>query len=149
MPLHEIHIEIQPTKIPRGSGRLKVNKNNIENKKSIICIKNSDTICLGRAIVTAVANINKSKWTKSQIKNGFNGSRNLQEKEAMKLHNETSVEINYFGNTLEDVNVFAKHLGVQINTVDGDNFNKIIHTTEEESIDGKMIYLYKKKNKNV
>lgn len=64
VPLNELHIEVQSTKIPRGSRRLRVNKNNIELKKSIICIKNTDTICLARAIVTAVANINKTKWTK-------------------------------------------------------------------------------------
>lgn len=64
----------------------------------------------------------------------------------MRLHNEAGVEVNEFGNTLEDVNIFAKHLGIQINIADGDNFNKIIHTSEEESVAGRMIYLYKNSN---
>ena len=145
-PLEELLIEVQSTKIPRGTGRLKIDKNNIANKKSIICIRNTDTICLARSIVTANANINKSKWTKSQLSDGFNKSRKLQEKEALKLHEEAGVEINDFGSTLEDVNVFAKHLGIQINIVDADYFNEIIYTSEGESIDDKIIYLYKNKN---
>ena len=40
-------------------------------------------MCLARAIVTAHANLNKDKFTKSQIKNGFNDSRKLQGVEAV------------------------------------------------------------------
>ena len=146
VPLNEVTIEVQSTKMPRGLGRLRVDKHNISLKKSVITIKNTDSICLSRAIVTAVANINGTKWTKSQIKNGFNGSRKLQETEALKLHEEAGVDISEFGNTLEDVNKFAKHLGIQINIVDGDMFNELIHTTEGESNVGNMIYLYKNNN---
>ena len=146
VPLNELLVEVQSTKVPRGTGRLRVDKNNIANKKSIICIKNTDTICLARSIVTAYANINKSKWTKSQVKNGFNGSRKLQEEEALKLHEEAGVEINDFGSALEDINTFAKHLGIQINIVDADYFNEIIYTSEGKSTDGKIIYLCKNKN---
>ena len=146
VPLNELLVEIQSTKIPKGTDRLKIDKNNITDKRSIICIKNTDTICLARSIVTAHAIINKSKWTKSQLNDGFKKSRKLQEEEVLKLHEEAGVEINDFGNTLGDVNTFAKHLGAQINIVDADYFNEIIHTTEEESIEGKMIYLYKNKN---
>ena len=146
VPLNELLVEVQSTKIPRGAGRLRIDKNNIVDKKSIICIKNTDSICQSQAIVTANALINKSKWTKSQLSDGFKKSRKLQEKEALKLHEEAGVEINEYGNTLEDVNTFAKHLGIQINIVDADYFNEIIYTSEGESIDGKIIYLYKNKN---
>ena len=81
-----------------------------------------------------------------QLCDGFNKSRKLQKVEAMKLHMEAGVEINDFRSTLEDVNTFANHLGVQINIVDSDHFNEIIYTTNEESDEGKMIYLYKNKN---
>ena len=146
VPLDELLIEVQSTRVPRGFGRVRIDFNNVSTKQSIICIKNNDTMCLARATVTAQANINKSKWTKSQIKNGFNQSRKLQEDEARKLHEESGVEINDHGNTLEDVNTFAKHLGIQINIVDADYFNEIIHTTDEDIVDGKVIYLYKNKN---
>ena len=56
------------------------------------------------------------------------------------------MEISDHGSTLEDVATFARHLGIQINVVDADYFNEIIYTTEQDSVDGKMIYLYKNKN---
>ena len=121
-----VKIEVQSFKIPRGKGRLHVAKNTVARKNCIITIKNDDSTCLARAIVTAVANINKTKWSKTQIKNGFNKSRKLQKDEALKLHEEAGVEVNEFGSTLEDVKKFGNHLGVQINIVDGDQFNNII-----------------------
>ena len=70
VPLNEVVVEVQSTKIPRGSGRLTIKKDNSGPKRCIITVKNSDTMCLARAIITAHANINKTKRTKSQIKNG-------------------------------------------------------------------------------
>ena len=65
VPLNEVTVEVQSTKIPRGKGRhIKISKDNTGRKRCIIRVKNSDTICLARAIVTAVANLNKGKWTK-------------------------------------------------------------------------------------
>ena len=120
VPLSEVKIEIQSINIPRGMGRLHVMKSNLKQKTSIITIKNDDSICLARAIVTAVANINKTQWTKTQLKDGFNKSRKLQKIEAEKLHKEAGVEINEFGSTLEDVKKFAEHLKIQINVVDAE-----------------------------
>ncbi|PFX15633.1 putative uncharacterized transposon-derived protein F54H12.3 [Stylophora pistillata] len=110
VPLSEVKIEILSTKMPRGKGRLRVTKTNIERKRSVITIKNDDSICLARTIVTAVANISKHKWTASQLKNGFNDSRKLQRDEAIKLHEEAGVEMNQHGSTLEDIAKFAVHL---------------------------------------
>ena len=100
-------------------------------------------MCLARAIVTAHANLNKNKWTKSQIKNVFNDSRALQRTEAIKLHEDAGVHISDHGCTLEDVGTFAKHLGIQINIVDADYFNDIIHTANPDATE--MIYIYKNK----
>ena len=105
VPLNELTIDVQSTKAPRGRGRLQVTKHNLELKMSLISIKNNDSICLARAIVTALANIDKNKWTKSQLKNGFNSSRRLQAEEAKKLHQEAQVGTNTVGSTLEDVNL--------------------------------------------
>ena len=145
VPLSEVKIEIQSNKIPRGMGRLRVMNSNLNQKKSVITIKNDDTICLARAIVTAVANINKTQWTKSQLSDGFNRSRKLQKNMAEKLHEESGVEINEFGSTIEDVKKFANHLKIQINIVDAEYFNELILTTENEH-NNQMIYLLKNKN---
>ena len=84
-------------------------------------------------LVTAVANVNKDKWTGTQLKDGFNKSRALLGAEAKKLHEGAGVAITDYGNTLEDVNTFAKHLGVQINIVDTDYFNEIIDTANPQT----------------
>ena len=146
VPLSEVKIEIQSINIPRGMGRLHVMNSNLKQKTSVITIKNDDSICLARAIVTAVANINKTQWTKTQLKDGFNKSRKLQKIEAEKLHKEAGVEINEFGSTLEDVKKFAEHLKIQINIVDAECFNELILTTEKPDVNSQMIYLYKNKN---
>ena len=144
VPLNEVTIEVQSTRIPCGKGRLTITKDNTYRKRCIITVKNTDTVCLARAIVTAHANLNKDKWTKSQISNGFNKSRVLQETEALKLHEDAGVLISDHGNTLEDVNTFANHLGVQINVVDTDYFNEIVPTANPDS--SSIIYLHKDKN---
>ena len=45
-----------------------------------------------------MANLHPEKWTKTQLQDGFNKSRKLQEKQALKLHEEAQVEINDYGN---------------------------------------------------
>ena len=145
VPLSEVKIEIQSVMVPRGRGRLVATKDNVSRKTSVITIKNTDSICLARAIVTAVANINKDRWTTSQLKNGFNASRKLQETEAKKLHEEAKVPISLFGSTLEDVKRFSNHLKVEINIVDADHFNEIIFTSAP-SEKATRIYLLKNQN---
>ena len=54
------------------------------------------------------------------------------------------MDITDYGNTLEDIDTFAKHLGIQINIVDADYFNEIIYTTNTDATE--TIYIYKNKN---
>ena len=143
VPINEVRITVHSTALPRGTGRLTTVKTNLPSKRCVITIKNDDTICLARAIVTAAANINKDKWTKNQLQNGFNKSRKLQREEALKLHEEAGVDINPHGNDIEDVEKFANYLGIQINIIDGDQFNKLIYSSEPQDTN---IYLYKDKN---
>ena len=142
VPLDEVKIEVQSAKIPRGLGRLTVTKHNIGIKRALLPLK-TPIRCVLRAIVTAHANINKTKWRKSQIKNGFNDSRKLLGIEAVKLHEDSGVPITDYGNTLEDVKNFAQHLGIQINIVDADYF-EIIFTANIDAVE--IIYIYKSKN---
>ena len=79
------------------------------------------------------ANINKDKFIKFQIKNGFNDSQKLQGVEALKLHKNAGVPVTDYGDTLEDVQTFAQHLGIQINIIDTDYFNEIIYTANNHS----------------
>ena len=142
--LENSKIIIQSVKLPTGKGRLYLSKDNILRKGCIITIKNDDTICLARSIVTAVANLQPEKWTENQLNNGFNKSRKLQKEQAMLLHEESNVEINDYGNDLTDIEKFAKHLNIEINIIDTEYFNNIIYTANKGTDD--KIYLLKTKN---
>ena len=61
-----------------------------------------------------------------------------------KLHEEAQVEINDYGNDLSDIETFAKHLGIEINTIDAEQFNSIIYTANKGHED--KIYLLNGRN---
>ena len=115
IPIEKCKIVVQNVKIPTGKGRLYLTKDTVSRKNCIITVKNNDTICLARAIVTAHANLKPERWSTTQLKNGLNSSRKLQRLQAMKLHEDTHVEINDYGNDLSDIKTFAKHLAIEIN----------------------------------
>ena len=144
IPIEKCNIVVQSVGVPAGKGRLHLMKDTISRKNCIITVKNNDTTCLSRSIVTALANLHPEKWTKTQLKNGFNGSRKLQMEQAMKLHEDANVEINDYGNDLSDVETFANHLGIEINIIDAEQFNSIIYTANKGSED--KIYLLKTRN---
>ena len=95
-------------------------------------------------IVTAYANLKPKRWSNTQLKNGFNSSRKLQRTQATKLHEEAQVEINDYGNNLSDIETLAKHLGIEINIIDAEQFNSIVYTASKGSED--KIYLLKTRN---
>ena len=144
IPIEKCKIVVQSVKIPTGKGRLYLTKDTISRKGCIITVKNDDTTCLARSIVTAMANLHSERWTETQLHNGFNKSRKLQNEEAMKLHEEANVEINDYGNDLSDIEKFAKHLGIEINIIDAEQFNSIVYTANKGSED--KVYLLKTRN---
>ena len=141
IPIEKCKIVVQSVKIPAGKRRLYLTKDTISRKDCIITVKNDDTICLARPVVTSSANLHPERWSKTQLKNGFNSSRKLQRDQAMKLHEEANVEINDYGNDLSDIEKFAKHLGIEINIINAEQFNSIVHTDSEDKI-----YLLKTRN---
>ena len=144
IPIEKCKIVVQSVKIPTGKGRLYLTKDTVSRKGCIITVKNDDTTCLARSIVTAMANLHPEKWTKTQLHDGFNKSRKLQKEQAMKLHEEANVEINDYGNDLSDIEKFAKHLGIEINIIDAEQFNSIVYTANKGSED--KVYLLKTRN---
>ena len=144
IPIEKCKIVVQSVKVPTGKGRLYLTKDTVSRKGCIITVKNDDTICLARAVVTSLANLHSERWSKTQLKNGFNSSRKLQRDQAMKLHEEANVEINDCGNDLSDIEKFAKHLGIEISIIDAEQFNSIIYTANRGSED--KIYLLKNRN---
>ena len=144
IPIEMCKIVVQTVKMPTGQGRLYLTKDTISRKGCVITVKNDDTTCLARSIVTALANLHPERWTKSQLKNGFNASRQLQKAQAIKLHEEANVEINDYGNDLNDIEKFTKYLNIEINIIDSEMFNNIIYTANKGSED--KIYLLKTRN---
>ena len=65
IPIEKCKIVVQIVKIPTGKGRLYLTKDTISRKNCIITVKNDDTTCLARSIVTAMANLHPEKWTKT------------------------------------------------------------------------------------
>ena len=57
IPLEKCKIIIQSIKIPTGKGRLYLTNDTISRKRSIVMVKNNDTTCLVRSIVTGMANL--------------------------------------------------------------------------------------------
>ena len=57
IPIEKCKIVVQSVKIPTDKGRLYLTKDTVSRKDCIITVKNDDTICLARAIVTAHANL--------------------------------------------------------------------------------------------
>ena len=110
IPLENCKVVVQSVKIPTGKGRLYLTKDTVSRKNCVITVKNDDTICLARAVVTACANLKPERWSNTHLKNGFNKSRKLQRLQAMKLHEEANVEISDYGNDLSDAENFAKHM---------------------------------------
>ena len=102
IPLEKCKIVVESVKIPAGKGRLYLN-DTFSRKRSIVTVKNDDTTCLARSIVKAMANLQPEKWTKTQLQDGFNRSRKLQKKQALKLHEEAQVGINDYGNDLSNI----------------------------------------------
>ena len=62
----------------------------------------------------------------------------------MKLHEEANVEISEYGKDLSDVETFAKHLEIEINIIDAEQFNSIVYTANKGQED--KICLLKTRN---
>ena len=144
LPIYEYTISTEVIKFPMGAGRLQVTRNNLDKKRSVIRIKNDDTMCLARAIVTAMAIQEPEKWTASELHNGIKKGRALQTKLACALHAESGVDINDWGNDFKDVQKLSEYLEVQINILDADQFNEVVYSSTPDH--PKKIYLYKDKD---
>ena len=144
MEIEDITIKLLKIEIPTGSGRT-VNKIiTVHRKRSIIHIRNKDTICLARAIVVGLAvqskekfqdifrnnitdeelkQINKYRQCKSRINEGIISDnektylvdgRKLQEVLAKALHRMCSIPIKETGNGFQDVKEFEEQLNIEI-----------------------------------
>lgn len=105
----------------------------VESKKSIIQIKNNDLLCCARAIVTAIARIEKHpQW--NSIRQGLS----IQKELATELHTRAGVSVGECG--IEEVMKFQEALPeYQIHVLSKEHFNAFIYSGPGGGI---PIYLY-------
>ena len=133
-----IHVET-----PRGSGRKRTHldiEEFLENKRSLIRIQNKDDLCLARALVVAIAKIEKDPKYKSLV----DSRRPCQEEAALRLHEAANVPLGPCGIT--EVQMFQKYLTCyEINIISKDHNNAIIFPstpTKPLTSNVKPVYLY-------
>ena len=137
-----VTIDIIHVEAPQGSGRSKRNVLNIKDflhkKKSVITIQNNDNLCLARALVVAIAKIEKDPKYKDLMKPGTR----TQEKKAKELHEAAKVPLGPCG--IPEVELFQKHLtNYEINIVSGNHNNSIIYPPKPSAGNNVTpIYLY-------
>ena len=125
-----------------GRGIVCNDKTKVYNKRSILRIKNTDDLCLGRCIVCEIAQRDNHP-KKQQIREG----RKIQTELTHKLYDDCGVEKKIAD--LDMVRQFEEALDCSITIIDGDQFNNVVYP-DVESDDYKPkdfnIYLYKNKN---
>ena len=135
-------IDINHVKAPEGSGRskrttLKI-RDHLKEKKSIICINNTDDFCLARALAVSIARIeNDPKY--HQIRDS---KRHIQLERALDLHVAANVPLGSCG--IDEVKLFQQYLSnYQIIVVSGAHNNSIIYPPQPPGTDEKpSINLY-------
>ena len=121
-----VTVDIIHVEAPQGSGRSKRTTLNIREylhkKGSVITINNNDNLCLARALVVAVARIEKDpKYDQIRKSN-----KSIQRERAMELHRAANVPFGPCG--LDEVDLFQKYLtDYQITVVSGDHNDSIIY----------------------
>ena len=136
-------VDIIHVKAPQGSGRSKRTILNIKDflhkKRSIITIRNNDNLCLARALVVAIAKIDKDPKYKQMVNPEV---FKIQEKKARELHEAANVPSGPCG--IPEVELFQKYLtNYEINIVSGNHDNSIIYPPKPSTNNNVTpIYLY-------
>ena len=133
-----VTVDIIHVKAPQGSGRKRTTLNireYLRQKGSVITINNNDNLCLARALVVAVARIEKDpKYDQIRKSN-----KHIQLERAMELHRAANVPFGPCG--LDEVDLFQKYLtNYEITVVSGDHNDSIIYPPKPT--DKQPIYLY-------
>ena len=130
-------IELVHVNLTKGSGQKRKPyvdiKKLLDDKRSIIQIRNLDDLCCARALVTAMARVqNHPEW--HSIKQG----RKIQETLARELHEKAGITLKACG--VDDVKSFQNVLPeFRIHILSKDHFNSVIYQGPEGGV---PIYLY-------
>ncbi len=134
-------VDIVHVEMPQGSGKRKRDNIDLESylvsKRSIVRIRNKDDLCLARALVVAIANVDKDKRYKLLTDH----RRPAQENAARELHQKAGVP---FGPCdIFEAKQFQKYLPeYEINIVSMEHGDSIIYPEQAGDVETKRIYLY-------
>ena len=133
-----VTIDINHVAIPEGSGRAKRTLPNIrdhlKSKGSIICINNFDDLCLARALVVGIANIENDPKYNQIIKS----DRPVQRRKALALHQAANVPLGPCD--LNRVKLFQNYLAnYRIVVVSGAHNNTIIYPPQKSGTGEKPV----------
>ncbi|WAQ94828.1 LOW QUALITY PROTEIN: hypothetical protein MAR_007299 [Mya arenaria] len=130
--LEFVHVHLPSGSGSRGKPYVDISKM-LNNKGSVIQIRNTDELCCARALVTEIARIEKHpQW--DYIRKG----RHAQKQLALNLHEKAGVPLKRCG--IEEIKQFQAVLpNYKIVVLSKNHFNAIIYEGPE---DGKPIYLY-------
>ncbi len=133
-------VDIVHVEMPRGSGKRKRDTIDLESylvsKRSIVRIRNKDDLCLARALVVAIANVDKDKRYKLLTDH----RRPAQENAARELHQKAGVPFGPCG--IPEVKQFQKYLPeYEINIVSMEHGESIIYPEQPTDVETKRIYL--------
>ncbi len=134
-------VDIVHVEMPRGSGKRKRDNIDLESylvsKRSIVRIRNKDDLCLARALVVAIANVDKDKRYKLLADH----RKPTQENAARELHQKAGVPFGPCG--ISEVKQFQKYLPeYEINIVSMEHGESIIYPEQAADVETKRIYLY-------
>ena len=133
-----VTIDINHVESPVGSGRSKLKRTTyniddyLDQKNSVVRIKNNDDLCLARALVVGIAKVDKDPRY-NQIKKS---DRPVQREKALALHRAANVPLGPCG--LNEVALFQQYLSdYQIRVISGDHNNSIIYPPQPLGTDEK------------
>ena len=135
-------VDINHVVAPEGSGRSKVKRttfnirDHLREKKSIVCINNTDDLCLARALAVAIARIENDPKYDQIRKSG----RAIQRQRALDLHQSANVPLGPCG--IPEVKLFQNYLvNYQIIVVSGSHNNNIIYPPQPPMRNHPSVYI--------
>ena len=134
-----VTIDINHVKTPRGSGKSKLKRTTydiddyLDQKNSVVRIKNKDDLCLARALVVARA----KRENDPKYRYIIDSRKPLQREKAFDLHKAANVPLGPCG--LNEVALFQQYLtDYQIRVISGDHNNSVIYPPQPSGTDEKQ-----------
>src|SRR6476469_1747467 len=123
--ISDITFQVTSIEIPAGTGRKCNAINTLDNKRSIVQIKNNDTICLARSIVVALS------YYKEILQNVFKNKLTIGEIKEINYRKQSQTQINQ--GIISDNELKYLRQGVKLQDILAKALHRIYHIPVKES----------------